>query len=101
MASSSSSSVAKALRLRDLLALAETVCAHRGVALDDLCGRARTQSVSWARHEVWWRIRHHPERWYSLLEIARLFGRDHATIRHGIVAHERRLAACVCLSEVV
>jgi chromosomal replication initiation ATPase DnaA len=81
------------LRARDLLELVEQVSARRGVVVDELCGRTRSRSVSWARQEVWWHMRNHPERYYSLLEIARLFGRDHATISAGIQAHSRRLAA--------
>ena len=81
------------LRARDLLDLVDEVSAHRGVVVHDLCGRVRTRSVSWARQEVWWRLRNHPERYYSMLEIGRLFGRDHATVKAGIDAHGRRLAA--------
>ena len=46
-----------------------------------------------ARHEVWWRIRHHPDRRYSLQEIALLFGNNHATVWAGLQAHQRRLPA--------
>jgi chromosomal replication initiation ATPase DnaA len=91
--------VLEALRTRDLDALAVEVASRRGVPLRDLCGRARTQSVARARHEVWWRIRHHPERFLSLLEIARLFGRDHTTVKAGIDAHTRRLALAASLPE--
>lgn len=80
------------LRVRDLLTLADEICSRRGVALVELCGRERTRSVSWARQELWWRMRRHPERHYSLLEIARLFGRDHSTIKSGIDAYARRAA---------
>jgi chromosomal replication initiation ATPase DnaA len=78
------------LRARDLLTLVSDVCKRRGVTLDEVCGRARSQAISRARQEVWWRIRHHPERSYSYPEIARLFARDHSTILAGISAHERR-----------
>jgi len=40
-------------------------------------------------------MRHHPERYYSLLEIARLFGRDHGTVLAGVRAHDRRLHAAI------
>ncbi len=80
------------LSARDLLELAEDVRVRRGVTTAELYGRGRTQSVSRARHEIWWRMRNHPERHYSLLEIARLFGRDHATVKVGVEAHQRRLA---------
>jgi chromosomal replication initiation ATPase DnaA len=82
--------VIDALRVRDLLEIVEAVCKTRGVVLHELCGRARSQSVARARQEAWWRIRRHPERHYSLLEIARLFERDHATVIAGLHAHERR-----------
>lgn len=84
--------VAAELRARSLLELAEEIRVRRGVVLADLCGRMRTRSVSYARQELWWCIRHHRERHYSLLEIARLFGRDHSTVKAGIDAHARRHA---------
>jgi chromosomal replication initiation ATPase DnaA len=89
------SDVADHLRARDLLALVEDVCKRRGVTLDEVCGRARSQAISRARQEVWWRIRHHPDRDYSYPEIARLFARDHATIMAGIHAHERRASGAL------
>jgi chromosomal replication initiation ATPase DnaA len=90
-----SSTVVEALDVRDLLELTRQVCARRGVALDDLCGRLRSHSVSRARQEVWWLLRHHPERNYSLGDIARLFRRDHSTILAGVRAHGRRLENAV------
>ena len=83
-------SVLDDLDARDLLSLVDGICHRRGVPRDELCGRSRAHSVSRARHEVWWLLRNDPERFYSLLEIARLFGRDHATVLAGIAAHERR-----------
>lgn len=83
--------IIEGLRVRDLLELVEDVCKARGVILHDLCGRIRSRSVARARQEVWWRVRRHPERYYSVLEIARLFDRDHATVQAGIDAHEQRL----------
>lgn len=80
------------LRAHELLELVEEVRRRRGVALHELCGRARSQNVAAARHELWWRIRHHPERCYSLPEIGRLFGRDHTTVLHGLSAYQRRHA---------
>jgi chromosomal replication initiation ATPase DnaA len=79
------------LRCRDLLELVEEVAARRGVLVSQVCGTARTLSVSRARHETWWRIRHHPERSYSFFEIGRLFGRHHTTIMAGVATHARRL----------
>jgi chromosomal replication initiation ATPase DnaA len=86
----STAAVVADLDARDLLAIVDAVCRQRGVPRDLLAGRTRVQSVSRARQEVWWLLRHHPERHYSLLEIARLFGRDHATIVAGLAAHRRR-----------
>jgi chromosomal replication initiation ATPase DnaA len=79
------------LRVRDLLVLVDEVCKRRGVTRNEVCGRTRSRAVSYARQEIWWRIRHHPERVYSYPEIARLFARDHTTILAGISAHQRRL----------
>ncbi len=72
------------------LPLLDEVCGRRGVMNYELCGRSRSRSVARARHELWWRIRNHPDLCFSYLEIARLFGCDHSTVCHGIHAHERR-----------
>jgi chromosomal replication initiation ATPase DnaA len=85
--------VIDALAARGLLELLERVCARRGVTPLELCGHGRTRSVAAARQELWWLIRRHPERSYSFFEIARLFGRDHTTVLHGVAAHQRRFAA--------
>ena len=77
---------------RDLLGLAAEICRLRGVTLDEICGRSRTPAVAAARQEIWWRLRHDPERFYSLSDIGRLFDRNHSTIANGIAAHARRLA---------
>jgi chromosomal replication initiation ATPase DnaA len=82
--------IVAALSIRGLLDLLDFVCARRGVTRSELCGRARTQAVAAARHELWWLIRNHPERRYSYPEIARIVGRDTATVMHGIAAHQRR-----------
>jgi chromosomal replication initiation ATPase DnaA len=79
------------LEARDLLGLVDEVCRQRRVTRDELCGRGRTKAVAVARHEVWWRLRHHPDAAFSFQEIGRLFDRDHATVIHGIRAHDRRL----------
>jgi chromosomal replication initiation ATPase DnaA len=80
----------RALRARNLTALLDEVCEQRGVQLYEICGRGRSLGVTLARHELWWRIRHHPERHYSYLEIARLFQRAHTTVLQGIRAHQKR-----------
>lgn len=86
----SSEIIAAALRDRGLLPLAEQVCHRRGVTLHELCSRLRTQNVSRARQELWWQIRHHPQRHYSYPEIGRLFRRDHSTIKCAVDAFQRR-----------
>lgn len=82
--------VFSALKARKLADLLSEICDRRGVLMVDVCGRSRAASAARARQELWWRIRSHPERHYSLSEIARFFGRNHATIRQGIAAHLRR-----------
>jgi chromosomal replication initiation ATPase DnaA len=85
-------SVFRALRARNLLPLLHEICRLRGVMNYELCGRSRTKGVARARHELWWRIRNHPDLCFSYLEIARLFGCDHSTVSHGVRAHQRTLA---------
>ncbi len=82
--------VLAALCAHNLLPLLQHICEHRGVVIDDVCGRVRSRSVTRARQELWWSIRHHPQRCYSFLEIARLFQRDHTTVSHGVAAHASR-----------
>jgi chromosomal replication initiation ATPase DnaA len=91
MSKRSTCAVIDDLRLRDLLQLVEEVARRRGVLVEQLCGTERTLSISRARQEAWWRLRHHPERYYSFFEIARLFGRHHTTIMAGVTAHAHRL----------
>jgi chromosomal replication initiation ATPase DnaA len=87
--STRSETIISALAMRGLLELVDAVCAHRGVTRDELCGRSRTRAVAAARHELWWLMRHHPDRCYSYSEIARIVGRDHATVLHGVAIHTR------------
>lgn len=89
MTTASPSTVIHQLSLRGLLELADAICARRGVTRQELCGRGRTRAVAAARHELWWLIRHHPDRRYSYAEIACIVGCDHATILQGVAAHER------------
>jgi chromosomal replication initiation ATPase DnaA len=88
-------SVVHRLGARDLLGLVEDVCRHRGVTVVELCGRTRTRAVARARQEVWWKLRHDPERHFSLQEIGALFARDHTTVRHGVEAHRLRCDAAL------
>jgi chromosomal replication initiation ATPase DnaA len=82
--------VIRVLAARGLVLLLDSVCRSRGVTREELCGRCRVQSATRARQELWWRIRYLPDRDYSYSEIARMLGRDHTTVLHGALAHERR-----------
>jgi len=82
--------VVAALQTRGLLPLVEQVCQQRGVALPEVCSRARTKNVARTRQEVWWRIRHLSDHHYSFAEIGFLFGRDHSTIKCAVDAFQRR-----------
>jgi chromosomal replication initiation ATPase DnaA len=64
---------------------------NSGVTEVEISSRLRTRAVVRARHELWWRIRADPERYFSYPEIARLFACDHSSVRHGIQAHERSI----------
>lgn len=88
-------SIIRQLSSRGLLDLADLVCARRGVTRDELCGRGRSRAVAAARHELWWLIRHHPERCYSFCQIARIVGCDHATVVQGVAAHHRLIPPAV------
>lgn len=81
--------ILRQLSIRGLLDLADAVCARRGVTRDELCGRSRSRAVAAARQELWWLIRHDPERHYSYCEIARIVGYDHTSVVHGVAAHHR------------
>ena len=81
------------LHAHNLVPLLDEICQRRGVLVHEICGPARTLSVTRARHELWWTIRHHPERSYSFPELARLFRCDPSTILSGVRSHERRRAA--------
>ena len=84
--------VLDSLTLRDLTELLDEVCRRRAVTRHEVCSRSRTKAVASARHELWWRLRNHPEASFSFKEIGRIFRRDHATVIHGVRAHLRRLA---------
>ncbi|GEM_PF-1864981 len=90
MSLSRSDAILAALTVRGLHDLLDTVCSQRGVTPGELCGTGRTRAVASARHELWWRLRHHPERCYSYPEIARLFHRNPSTVLCGVAAHEKR-----------
>jgi hypothetical protein len=80
------------LTARDLLPVVREVCRLHGVTLEEVCGTLNSWSIARARHEAWWRVRHHPERHYSICDVGRIFGRSAATIQYGIRVHARRRA---------
>ena len=51
--------VLDALNLRDLIELLDEVCRRRAVTPHEVCELAQTKAVASARHELWWRLRHH------------------------------------------
>jgi len=89
----SSEAIIRELSQRGLLELVDRVCASRGVTRLELCGACRSRSVAAARQELWWLLRHDPQRHFSYPELGRLFRRDHTTVLHGVAVHERRYAA--------
>ena len=78
------------LKIRGLLDLVNQVCVRRGVTIEELCGRGRPRSVARARHELWYLMIEHPERYYSHSEVGRLFERDPTSIMSGVRGHRRR-----------
>jgi chromosomal replication initiation ATPase DnaA len=84
--------VINALAERDLLDVLDDVCRAHHVTRAEVCGCLRTKAIVSARHEVWWRLRHHPELNFSYEEIGCLFGRDHTTVLSGVRTKERARA---------
>jgi len=83
-------SVLQALADRDLLPLLDDVCRRHHVTRDEICGRARTRTITTARQDLWWHLRHHETLFFSYVEIGRLFERSHTTVLLGIRADARR-----------
>ncbi len=83
--------VLDSLCLRDLTELLDEVCRRRAATRHEVCGPTRTKAVAGARRELWWRLRHPPEACFSFQEIGRIFRRHHATVIHGVRAHQRRI----------
>jgi hypothetical protein len=68
----------------------EAICARRGVLVSDALGPCKTREASWARYEIWAALArgraegfdlHNP---YSYAAVAKMFGRDHSSIQHGV-----------------
>lgn len=60
----------------------DEVCAVTGVTRRAMLSATSTRHVSRARQVAWWLIRETTG--LSLKSIARVFGRDHTTVHHGI-----------------
>jgi hypothetical protein len=88
------------LTARDLLPVVREVCRVHGVTLEEVCGTLGSWSITRARHEVWWRVWHHPERHYSVRDVGRIFGRSRPTVQYGIRVHARRRAAAASAPKV-
>lgn len=66
------------------------VSAATGVSVDDLLGRGRRRKITQARQLAMFIAR---EKGAAYSAIARVFGRDHTTIIHGVRAEAARRAA--------
>ena len=53
-----------------------------GIATEDIMGRSRKTDYCTARHIIWYRLQ--KDKHWSLDRIGRYFGRNHATVVHGI-----------------
>ncbi len=84
--------VLAALTERDLVEVLDQVCRIHHVTRAEICGRSRSRTVSFARHDLWWRLRNHATLSFSYIELGRLFDRNHTTVLHGVRAWERAIA---------
>lgn len=71
--------------MRDIIA---AVADRRGFKAEDLRGPSRKRPIAHARHEAMYLCR--LEGRWTFPQIGRVFARDHATVIHGIRAHEAR-----------
>lgn len=78
----------------DWRVIGREVAADHDLTLADIMSRARSARVCFARHAFWWRLwmlrRGDGSRRFGLAGIARIAGRDHATVREGLIKHARR-----------
>lgn len=72
-----------------LLAVVDAVAASHGITRKDVLGPNQAGRYAHPRQEAYWIVRQ--ETGLSYASLARLFGRDHTTIIHGIRAHEARM----------
>ena len=71
-------------------------CRKHGITMEELRGTTRRRDIVHARQECFYRMRTEVTalgRPLSLPRIARLFGRDHSTIVHGIERHAQRMVS--------
>ena len=83
--------VLAALTERGLVDLLDEVCRTHHVTRDEITGRSRSRSVSFARQDLWWRLRE--AHGYSYVELGRLFARNHTTVLHGTRRWESQMLA--------
>jgi chromosomal replication initiation ATPase DnaA len=63
-----------------------------GISLDDMLGPSRERRFAWPRQDAMRRVADEVRPRLPLARIGVLFGRDRATVRHGIAASRLRLA---------
>lgn len=78
--------------------IAEHVALRSGVSMDDLKGPSARRAITRPRQEAYWITRQvkRPDGTprYSLTMIGQFYGgRDHTTIRYGVLKHEALLAS--------
>lgn len=71
-------------------AIFNAVSAETGIPVRMLTGEVKRPNVVRARHLVWFIARREG---FSLVEIARVTGHDHTTVRHGILREQAARAA--------
>lgn len=72
-----------------IMTMIEGVAARHGFTRAAIMGRSRYKPLVHARQEAYWTVYKNTS--FSYLAVARVFGRDHTTITHGINAHEKRM----------
>ena len=81
--------IANAARPGSVRQAIRDAAAATGVSVDDLLGRSRLRGITQARHLAMFMAR---ETGAKYQVIARVFGRDHTTIIHGVRAEAARRA---------
>lgn len=77
--------------VRTMASILEDVAQKWGLTVDDLKGQSRRYAIARHRQEAMWLMVR--ERRWSKVRIGLFLGsRNHATIIHGVRAHERRMA---------